>query len=443
MSTSVPERHALLDACPGEGQSHLVRTVARAEFLLRVAKALAAMQTPHRALDSLVSLLLDELVDVAHVVVRVGSWQGSSAGVRGAEVRSWSGHWLDATPQGLEEALRRGASRSVVLPAAGTERREAIASFFLDPDTVEAVDRLGTTGLLVLPLHARGAQLGLVVLARQPGAGVSDCDDFLVDLAEQMAMGLDATLTVAESRYVAGVLRRSLAPADLPEVPHLDLATFYRVAHQSESVGGDFFDVHGAPDDLTVVCGDVAGKGVEAAVDAKRIRNAVRTASMIDRSPGWILRLVNRVMVAEAAGFSERLATATCLRLRADGDRVRADVANAGHPPAFLLRADGRVEEVVAGGVALALLEDSTYAETTVSLEPGDTLVLYTDGVTEARGREDLYGEERLRAHLSRMGGLPATAVVESVAVAVSEHLGEREHDDIAIVAAQFRPDEA
>jgi serine phosphatase RsbU (regulator of sigma subunit) len=76
-----------------------------------------------------------------------------------------------------------------------------------------------------------------------------------------------------------------------------------------------------------------------------------------------------------------------------------------------------------------------------VSLGPRDTVVLYTDGVTEARGVDDMFGEERLRRLLTTVAGLPAQAIVESIAVAVHDHLGDRRHDDIAVVAVQYRPD--
>lgn len=442
MPTSVKERQArlLADSRSSEPRARLAQAVSRAEFLLRVSRTMSAIQTPQRALEALTGILLEDLVDVAQVVVRAGGWQLTCAGVQDCEPRSGSARWSGGASPQFEELIRRSMTEEVVLPRGDAARRRALSGLFVDAEIVEEVDRLGSEQLVVLPLVARGRSFGLLVLGRKHGFGFSGSHTFLEDLAERVAIGLDATLVVAESRHVASVLRRSLAPVEMPQVPDLDLATFYRVAHQSENVGGDFFDVHGPDDDLTVVCGDVAGKGVEAAVEAKRIRNAVRTAAMVERSPGWILALINRVLVAEAAGFSERLATAICLRLRRSGERLRAELANAGHPPALLLRADGSVEDVDAAGVALALIDGSDYAESTVELGPRDTLLLYTDGITEARGHDDLYGEERLRAHLSQLGGLPAAAVVEAIALAVSEHLGERSHDDIAIVAVQFRP---
>lgn len=445
MSTSVRERHArlLAESRSAEPRARLAQASSRAEFLLRLSRTVTAIQNPERALSALVTLLLEDMVDVAQVVVRTGPWQLVCGGTQGGELHARNERWTDATPEHLAEALRRGLADEVVLPKGGAARTRLLASFLPAPELVAEVDALGTEHLALLPLTARGRTFGLLAIGRAPGFGFRGAQPFLEDLAERIAVGLDASLLLAESRYVASVLRQSLAPAEVPRIRDLELATFYRVAHQSQDLGGDFLDVHGSDDDLILVCGDVAGKGVEAAVHAKRIRNCVRTASQVERSPGWILGLVNRVLISEADSFSEAMATGVCARLRPQGDHVDIDLANAGHPPALLVRADGSVEEVNADGMALALVEDAAYTETTIALGPRDTLVIYTDGVTEARGADDLFGDERLRAALRGLGGLPASALVESVAVAVAAHLGDRAHDDIALFAVQFRPDPA
>ncbi len=293
----------------------------------------------------------------------------------------------------------------------------------------------------MLPLTARGHTFGLVVLGRDHDQDFAGAHGFLEDLAERVAVGLDATLVVAESRHVAGVLRRSLAPRATREVPHLRIATYYREAHQFEHLSGDFIDVLGPDDDLVLLCGDVTGKGVEAAVEARRIRNAVGTAALVDPAPSFVLGLTNRVLVSESEGSPERLATAVCARVRPIEDRWEVDVANAGHPPCYVIRSDGRVEEVQSHGAALGLLADGEYGEAIVKLGPLDTLLLYTDGVTEGRGAHDLFGEERLEELLGHLGGIPARAQVEAVAVAVSEHVADRPNDDIAMLAVQRRAD--
>ncbi len=443
MATSIRERHArlLADSRSSEPRTRLSQAVTRADFLLRLSRTVSAIQNPQRALEALTTLLLDDMVDIAEVVVRTGPWELVCGATRGQVPACSSLRWADVSPAAFEEIIRRGAGQELTLPSSGPARDEALASLF-PPDTARAVEELRAEELVILPLAARGRCFGLLVLGRAPGFTFSGSDTFLADLAQRVAVGLDASLLVAESRYVATVLRQSLAPDETPQVPGLDIATFYNVAHASEALGGDFLDIHGPDDDLTLICGDVAGKGVEAAVHAKRLRNAVRTAAMVERSPGWVLGLVNRVAVAEASDFSEGLATAVCARLRRGEGMLHIDLANAGHPPALVVRADGTVETVESAGVALALLPDSEFAERSIRLGPLDTLVLYTDGVTGARGIHDLFGDERLRQHLALVAGLPASAVVDSLAVAVSEHLGDRTRDDIAVVAVRYQPDD-
>ncbi len=129
-----------------------------------------------------------------------------------------------------------------------------------------------------------------------------------------------------------------------------------------------------------------------------------------------------------------------CARLRRGDDHVRVDLASAGHPPALVLRAGGAVDEIPTTGVSLSLLDDAIYDTVRADLEPGDTLVLYTDGVTEARGAEDLFGDEGLRRTLAGLTALRPPAIVEAIAVAVSEHLGDRPHDDIALLAVAYAP---
>lgn len=442
MTASVRERHArlLADSRSAEPRARLAQAVSRADFLLRASRAVTAVQDPRHSLETLVALLLDDLVDVAQVLVRSGIQQLTAHGTHGVLPHSAVSRIVDGAPATVETVLRDGVAKDVVLPTSGCARHHGLTSLFVDEDLARTADELGVEQLVALPLNARGRTFGLVVLGRAHGYGFSGSRGFLDDLAERLAVSLDANLLVAESRDIARILRRSLAPARPPAIPGLDVATYFRVAHESEDVGGDFIDLHGPHGDLTLLCGDVAGKGVEAAVHAKRIRSAVRTGALVDRRPGWILDLVNRVMLEEAEDFDEALATATCLRLRRAGDTVLVDVANAGHPALLLLRAGGAIEEVQAAGVALGLTDTGAYAETSVELLPGDLLLAYTDGVTEARGDHDFFGEERLCDLVATLPARPANAVVEAISRAVADHLGDRPHDDIAVIAVRNDP---
>lgn len=295
--------------------------------------------------------------------------------------------------------------------------------------------RLSTGDLLTVPLRARGSTYGALTLARRAGEGFdADAVAFLGEVAVRVAIAVDATRALAESRRVAGVLSRHLHPPQLPELAGVRFGSYYRVATETEALGGDFYDVHGGPQDWTAVVGDVCGKGVTAAALTGRVRQSVRTAALVDRSPAFVLDLVNRTLIAEG---EETFVTAVCVRGRREGDALLVDLATAGHPRPWLVRHDGTLEQVPTTGVVLGLLADPGYADLTVRLEPGDTLLLYTDGVPEAPGRRDRFGDERLRDVLVATGAADAAVQVEAVAVAVSRHLGGRPHDDIAVLALQ------
>ncbi len=257
---------------------------------------------------------------------------------------------------------------------------------------------------------------------------------FLEDFAHRVAVTLDTTRALGESRRVASVLSRDLNPPGLPTLGGVDFASYYRVAFEADALGGDFYDVHGTDDDWTAVLGDVCGKGVEASVRTGKVRQTVRTAAVVDRDPARILELTNTVLLSDT---DEAFVTALCVRGRREGDVLHLDVAAAGHPEPFVVRRNGWVEQVPVSGTVLGLLDGTRYTSVRVDLAPGETCVCYTDGVPEAPGRRARFGEERLRRVLEETGSCAASAQVEAVAVALSSHLRDRAHDDIAILAIQ------
>jgi serine phosphatase RsbU (regulator of sigma subunit) len=289
--------------------------------------------------------------------------------------------------------------------------------------------------MLTIALTARGTTYGALTIAQRAGVGFDeDAVAFLEDFAHRVAVTLDTARALAESRRVAAVLSRDLTPPRLPELAGVEFATYYRVAFEQEALGGDFYDVHGGDDEWTAVVGDVCGKGVEAAVLTGRVRQAVRTGALVDRDPAQVLRLANRVLVADS---DETFVTAVCARGRRVGDVLHLDIAAAGHPEPLVVRRDGSVEQVPASGTVLGLLEDTAYTSVHLELAEGETCLFYTDGIAEAPGHRTRFGDERMREVLRATGPCHVTAQVESVAVALSAHLRGRAHDDIAILAVQ------
>ncbi len=413
----------------------------RAAYLGRVARGLSGAMHTGRAVDLVLEMLTGPVVEWAQVtllerrsyVFRARHLDGTTESdlVPAGEV--------DASSS-LGRVLATGVSDLVLVPDGEHTDSAALVTAVPSEDLRGGLAAIRPMDLLTLPLNARGTTYGALTVARQGGDGFdATAVAFLEDFAQRVSVTIDATRALAESRRVARVLSRDLNPPTLPTLPGAELAQYYRVAFENDAVGGDFFDVHGDDtDDWTAVMGDVCGKGVEAAVLTGKVRQTVRTAALVDRDPAAVLALVNRTLVAD---HTDTFVTMICARGRRDGDGVVLDIAAAGHPPPHVVRRDGSVEVVDATGTALGLLPHSTYTPVQVRLAPEETCVLYTDGVTEAPGHRQRFGEERLREVLESTGSCEVRAQVEALAMALSTHLQDRPHDDIAILAVQARPD--
>ncbi len=194
-----------------------------------------------------------------------------------------------------------------------------------------------------------------------------------------------ADLEAARSSALARSLQASLLPPELPHVPGLEVAARYLPAAGGSEVVGDFFDVfQRGPDAWGFMIGDVAGKGVEAAKLATLARHTIRTAAMQWLSPREILLTLNQAML-EQDPDSDRFVTAIYGTLEVTSDGVDVALSVAGHPTPLVRRADRTLETTDCHGTLLGALADPLLTEESIHLAPGDTLVLYTDGVTEAR----------------------------------------------------------
>lgn len=315
------------------------------------------------------------------------------------------------------------------------------------PDGVDAVipddqlraeaRRLRPAELLVCALHARGHAVGVLVLLRGNGGGFPAEDVALAEqLASRFAMALDSARLYEDRAEVAAAIEKSLRPSKLPELPHASMAASFRPAAEHLQLGGDFYDAHPGDDDCVVVLGDVCGKGVEAAVLTGRARQSIRTAVLFDRRPGAVLSTLNTVL----QGSSERFVTVVCARLRpADEGSLAVDVAVAGHPPPLVLRTDGSIESVPASGRLAGVFPGVQYDEASVRLGPGDTLLLFSDGIYEARGLDDIYGMDRVREAMRPYAGRGPEALCQAIERAVAEHLAGQAHDDMTLLAVSAR----
>jgi serine phosphatase RsbU (regulator of sigma subunit) len=301
------------------------------------------------------------------------------------------------------------------------------------PELIDTYRGHGGGSWAVVPLVAYGNRLGAMAVSFDSEAVPSDAERSLLGaLAGQCAQALERAGLYEHQHHISTTLQEGLLPRSLPEIEGAELAALYNAGARAMDVGGDFYDVIPRGDEWVMVIGDVCGRGAEAAALTGLARHTIRAQAQHLERPSAIMRSLHDAIVAEVGTDSARFVTAGCVLLAPDG-RVRA--AFAGHPPGLIARRDGTVEELPTTGPLLGLLEDPAITDADAQLEPGDALVLYTDGVIEARREQDLFGEQRLAAVLEAVGpaGLSAAGIADAIHDATIAHAGSTE-DDLAIL---------
>ncbi len=236
---------------------------------------------------------------------------------------------------------------------------------------------------------------------------------------------------LAEVAALAETLQQTLIPPAPPRIPQLDIAAAYRPAGDGREVGGDFYDVFQVSASAwLVVVGDVSGKGVPAATLTSLVRYAVRSFAIEHPDPADLLHQVDGVLQAHD---TDRYCTLVVTRLDQHEDGWDLAIGLGGHPPALLRTPEGVVTTLGAPGTPVGLVDDPFFETVRHRLER-ETVILYTDGVTEARGAEGLFGEERLDDLVRSLPSEPH-AVVHGIARRALAYQDGSASDDIAIVA--------
>ena len=290
---------------------------------------------------------------------------------------------------------------------------------------------------LLVPLRWRNETLGMVLLGEKLTGTEFTSEDvtLLNNLGSQMGVSLQNALLLRDRVRVARIeeelslahqIQQTFLKSDFPSLPRCEV---HAVNLPSRQVGGDYYDVVPVPDgSFLVAIADVAGKGVPAALLSSMLQASLRTQARSVESPAEILRNINTLVYRSTAVHQ----FATFFLARVSGDGRRMTFANAGHNWPALLRRDGSREWLQTGGTILGIMEDVAMEEATFDLTPGDLLVFYTDGISEATNEDgELFSEERL---VEFVQGLPPSLNPESIAVSilreVERHLGPLEAQD-------------
>jgi sigma-B regulation protein RsbU (phosphoserine phosphatase) len=297
---------------------------------------------------------------------------------------------------------------------------------------------------MYVPMIDRDETLGVIQVSAQGGAGAfSRADlDLLGAMATPAAIMLqnarmhEASLVRDRLNHdleLAAQIQKSFLPREVITVEGLDLFAEYRAAY---TVGGDFYDVFWVgPNRLGLFIGDISGKGVSAALLMARISSELRVAALAQVEPVAVLSVMNKATLAHRR--SDLFFTAVYLTIDTTTGEVL--LANAGHPPPYLCRADGRVEAITAGAAgAVGILENGEFKVTSLRLAHGASLVLYTDGVIEASNASgDLYGSRRLENCLEG-SGTRASDIAEHILDSVADHSVDGPgNDDLTLFICQ------
>jgi PAS domain S-box-containing protein len=328
---------------------------------------------------------------------------------------------------GVYGVLRRGAAELY-----GEISDAMLEQTARDDEHLAIMRSVGIESAMLVPMRLRDRVLGVISFVSSESGRRFDDQDLLLaeDLALRAAAAVENARLYETAASIADTLQASLLPPVLPEIPAIELAAAYRPAGAGLEVGGDFYDVFStAEDQWYAVVGDVCGKGAEAAAVTALARYTIRAAAVRRRSPSAILRWLSDAMLQQAAEEDGRFCTIACAHVDVSRSPARVTIACGGHPLPMVVRSDGTTEQLGVPGTLLGLVASPDLQDRTAELHGGDTLVLYTDGLTEAGAPARVWAPEELEA----TGGSAAATVDHLLAAAVDPVAHAR--DDVAVLA--------
>jgi serine phosphatase RsbU (regulator of sigma subunit) len=304
---------------------------------------------------------------------------------------------------------------------------------------IRLVREVGMRSVMIVPLAVPGREpFGTLTLAMaESGRRFAD-EDLVVaeELGRLAAAAVENARLYSERSRIASMLQRSLLPPALPEMPGFALAALYQPAGEGNEVGGDFYDAFRVPSGWMIVVGDVAGHGAEAAALTSLSRYTLRTAAQLLDDPVAALQHLNSAL-RERPQLS--LVSVCCAIVGDRAGEMVADVVLAGHPPPYHVRSRG-AQPVGTPGLLLGMSTGGRWTATSVTLLPGDLLVLYSDGVIDTFGDDERFGEARL-ADAVRGSGTAEDAVQRIRAALTAFGRGPQRDDTAALVVQRVQRD--
>jgi PAS domain S-box-containing protein len=412
------------------------RATQRVEFLARIGELLASSLDYQQTLRNVAGLAVPQIADWCAVDLfdedggrePVAIAHSQPEKLQMAErMRSYDPERLDPE-QGLGRVWRTGESLLYTqIPD------ELLVAAAVDEEHLRLLREVGMRAVLIVPLAVGSRTIGALTMVNSESGRSFGADDveFAEQIASRSALAVESARLYSQRSTIARTLQNSLLPEAVPQIPGWEVAALYRPAGHDSEVGGDFYDFWEIGEDWLMMIGDVTGKGVAAAAVTSLVRHTARAASEFDARPSQILA---RIDAALRRHSSISLCTALCLRVSPKG----ATLSVGGHPLPLRVDEDG-VAEVGEYGTLLGALERTRWPETQVELRAGQTLVAFTDGVTDAVGEGgERWGTERLVAELSALGGAAPPALRSQLVRALDEFQVGAQADDTAVVIMRY-----
>jgi serine phosphatase RsbU (regulator of sigma subunit) len=295
--------------------------------------------------------------------------------------------------------------------------------------------------VMCVPLTVKSAMIGAITVYNKRGGGPFTEEDqrFLPIIAMQSAQLMDNARLIKENAgmqeqvRLAYQIQINLLPTAPPEVPGYDIAG---TSIPAQTVGGDYYDyIETASGDWAICLGDVSGKGLPASLLMANLQATLRGQTLVESEVRERIERANKLM--HRSTDVEKFATLFYGMLKVKAHEFT--FVNAGHEPALVFQASGEMKRLESGGLALGIIEDFPYAQETVPLAAGDTMVIYSDGVPDATNiSEENFGMERLTSVIEKHKREPASILVDHIVGAVTTHTGEAaQMDDVTVVVVR------
>jgi PAS domain S-box-containing protein len=426
-----------------ENITEVKRTQLGESFMAEASRALASSMDYGETLQRVARLAVPQIADWCAVDLLNGRGQIERVAVYHADPRKLElAARIDRAhrpaldePEGVPEVIRTGEARIF-----NDIQPEALAAYAHDSEHLELLSAIGATAVIIVPMIGATGALGAITLVSSESMRRLTAADLGVAerLGRRAGTAVENARLYTERTHIAHTLQRALLPESLPEVPGAEIEARYCAAGELNEVGGDFYDVfeHGE-DSWMLVIGDVCGKGSRAAGVTALARHTLRAASMGGQSSTEMLGTLHQALRRQPPGAD--LCTVCLVMVTPAPEYLRLTVTLAGHPPPVLIDPQGDARQVGHSGTLLGVLDPIHVVEHEAELRPGETLLLYTDGIPEAGHSGEALGERGLIELCRQAPHLTLAQLLEHIEHVALEHAEGSLRDDLALLGMRMR----